>query len=196
MGMMTWMTGKPRIQRQLETMDKKLDDQFMPMLINAKDELGIDSGEEFNIWMCSLKAGYIINQYVTYWLRTKLDYHPKWTTEGNYNDERGKLIGLFTSQLYSVKDLYSTSSLIIVQRANIMLEGDSNGPLCDSLVKDMFKVVPIRLLFDDPRYQSIAVNGLDCMVNDCEALSLRSSLNHDINFIKEIIGLVKLGALA
>jgi hypothetical protein len=42
MGMMTWMTGKPRIQRQLETMDKKLDDQFTPMLINAKDELGID----------------------------------------------------------------------------------------------------------------------------------------------------------
>ena len=194
MGLMTFMTGKNRLQRQMAAMDKKLDSQFMPMLINAKEDLGIDSGEELNIWLVSLKVGYIINQYVTHWLRTQLDYHPKWTTEGNYNDERIKLVSLFTGQLHAIKTLSSPSSLIIMQRANIVLEGDPNGPSCDSLVRDMFKVVPIKVLFNEPQYRSIAVKGLDCLINDCEALSIRSSHQHDMGFIKEIIALVKLGA--
>ena len=68
----------------------------------ARNQLNIENGQEFN-WLGSWKIGFTIND-LTHWLRTKLDYHPKWTTEGNFNDESPVLIAYLMIQLAALKE--------------------------------------------------------------------------------------------
>ena len=189
MGLMTFLTGKERIVRKLEAMEKKLDDQFTPLLLQARNQLNIENGQEFNLWLGSLKIGFTINQFVTHWLRTKLDYHPKWTTEGNFNDESPVLIAYLMVQLAALKETPTEEKLgfAIAQRALIVTGAQADAPSVDSLVRDMFKTCPITMLLEDHRYKDEAFRGLKMLENGCESYALQSGLNHDVETLKGLL---------
>ena len=189
MGLMTFLTGKERIVRKLEAMDKKLDDQFTPMLLQVRDKLNIDDGKQFNLWLSSWKIGFTINQFVTHWLRTKLDYHPKWTTEGNFNDESPVLIAYLMIQLAALEGTPSEEKLgfAIAQRALVVTGAQEGAPPIDSLVRDMFKTCPLTMLLDDHRYKEEALRGLKMLENGCESYALQSGMNHDVQTLKGLI---------
>lgn len=189
MGLMTFLTGKERIVRKLEAMDKKLDGQFTPILLRTKDQLKIKNGEEFNLWLGSWKIGFTINQFITHWLRTKLDLHPKWTTEGTFNDESPVLIAYLMIQLAALKRTPTEEKLgfIIAQRALVVTGSQAGAPSIDSLVRDMFKTCPLTMLLEDSRFSDEALRGLKILENGCESYALQSGLDHDLQTLKGLI---------
>ena len=156
MGLMTFLTGKTRRYRQLESRDKKLDERFMPMLMQARKELGIQDGKDFTLWLTSWKIGVTLNEYVTHWVRTTINFHPRWTTEGNFNDEGPILVEFFLAQVFSINQSnYPDSVLLeVAKRAFVVTSSQPEAPSCDELLRDMFKNCPVEMLLLDSRFKA------------------------------------------
>lgn len=176
----------------MESLSIKLDDQFMPIVFGLKDRLRIQDEDDFITWVDSFKIGFIVNEYATQFLRTKLDFHPKWITKRSYNEDRAALAGLFCTHLYSLVRMTSCTSLDLIERAIIVLSELPDEASCDLLLRDMSRNVPIEMLLKNHNYQPNAIQGLDLFQEDCELFAQGVGNNLDVNFIKDFVDLVKL----
>ena len=191
MGLMTFLTGKTRRYRQLESRDKKLDDRFIPMLLEARKELKIQDGNDFTLWLASWKIGVTLNEYVTHWVRTTIDLHPRWTTEGNFNDEGPILVDFCLAQVFSIQQSNDSDSVMleVAKRAFVVTSCQPDAPSCDELLRDMFKNCPVEMLIRVSRFEKEALRALKLFRNDCENAAVKSELPHDIEFTNQLVTL-------
>ena len=198
MGLMTLLTGKPRLLRQVESREKKLDKQLTPLLLQGKDELQIKDGRDFVLELSSWKIGLTVNEFVTHWVRSTLDIHPKSLTESNFKSESPILAAHLMMLLYAIDKTEGSETpvLDIFSRALLFTTPDPSGsaPTVETLLRDMFKSCPLEMLLLDERYKEEAQRGLQLLENSCENFVIHSDLPHDLQLVKGLIAMFKLRA--
>jgi hypothetical protein len=186
MGLMTMLTGKPRFQRQLEARHEKLLERSMSTTTRLFElGLGVEKSN-FPLVSTSTMIGVEINQYVTHYVRSKLTLHPKWTTEGNFEDE-GKLIVSHLLPLLAMLKTCDPSNINWIPM--VFTETDDKT---EDLILNMFKNCPLYGLMR--LYPDETINGLKRLKADLRYLASLSSIDHDIEFIEDVI--TKLTVLA
>jgi hypothetical protein len=183
MGLMTMLTGKPRIQRQLESRHEKLFDLSVPIATHlySNDQI---SKEDIMPFAISSMIASEINQYVTHYVRTQLTFHPKWTTEANFT-EMGQTIVAHLAMLFSMlKSCDFDSAKFIVA----CMSNPANYK-AEDLIMNMHKCCPLITLMD--AYPSETYAGLNRLLADLQYFIKLSSIDHDYDYIESLMMQVK-----
>ena len=157
---------------------KKLEDQNWDLITKHGREMGITSGDQAQGAVSALTMGNCINQYLTHYVRTQLDIHPKWTTQGNFDEMSVPLIAVISSSFRSyfrstLSEKDKIGFLGLMFQAKQESEERTAVKACVDLIEDMFKSAPFQLLAI--AYQPECNRGLDFLCEEHRIFSLKSS---------------------
>lgn len=166
MGLLTLLTGKDRITRQLEKLDKEMGDKYFEIAAKHASELNLHGGEQVAAAAAGMSLGSVINQFATHCVRTKLDYHPKWTTEGNFKNEAHALVS-YSAINFRVLFRSSLDNSEKAKFVHFTTSANEESPALDALIMNMFKCADLeRLLKSYPQETSQALGIMASMHRD------------------------------
>ena len=172
MGLLTLLTGKDKITRQLEKLDAELGAKFFTIAANNATEFNLHNGEEVAAASAGMSYGAAVNQFITHYVRTKLDLHPKWTTEGNFKDEAHALLS-YSSINFRILWRSNLEPEQKIQCVKLVTTAHEGAPDFEGLIMNMFKCAELERLVKF--YPSETAEGLGIMVAMHKDLSLKSS---------------------
>ena len=161
---MTMLTGKSRMTRHME---KVLETQFKPALLlchSMRNDLGIDNKDEHMAAANFICAHNSISQFLTFYLRTQLDLHIKWTTESTFRDEAPASIAVicnFVSLLFKENQSILTSDHI--RKLYLAIALGSRTMDFEASLRDMFKTCDLERMIQ--RYPDATKKGINIMIH-------------------------------
>ena len=188
MGLLTLLTGKDQITRQLEKLDKEMGDKYFEITAKHATELNLHGGEQVAAAAAGMTLGTIISQFATHYVRSKLDYHPKWATEGNFRDEAHALV-LFSAVNFRVLFRSSLDNSEKAKFVHLMTSANEESPELDDLMKNMFRCVDLeRLLKSYPKETSEAL-GIMASMHKEYALKSVHEFSHEeyTKFLQQLL---------
>lgn len=174
MGLMTMLTGKNRLQRQMEKLESTKGEQYHKLVLRHHKDLGLESPEEALAAVSLLCVCDGINMFLTHHLRTQLTIHPKWTSQGNFDDEGPALVAWIRPHLMILND----NNLSFDKRLplfGIAMGGSMNKPEFNDLIQDMFKTADFKRMGE--RYPQETKRGINVMVAMYRSLCIQSSID-------------------
>ena len=172
MGLLTLLTGKDRMTRQLEKLDKGINEKFFKIASHNHTELGLKSAEEVTTASSAMTVGVAVNHYLTHYVRTQLSNHYKRLSDGNFNEEAPPLITTiavhFRVLCRSNMDVRKKMGFVFM-----MTDIGEDPPPFSDLIQNMFKSADLeRLLKIHPEETK---RGMSLMRDMHSELALKSS---------------------
>ena len=159
---MTMLTGKSRMTRHIEKVHAQQFKPSLEIIYNLRGELGIEGKEEHIAaanFICTQNA---INQFVTMYLRSQLDLHPKWTTQSTFRDEAPACIAVIWAFVHSSVDGEQRLHHLKVNKLiEFMTFGNTTVNFNDCL-NNMFKHCDLQRMVQ--RYPDETRKGLNIMI--------------------------------
>ena len=187
MGLMTLVTGKDRLTRQLEKLDKGLNDKFYAMAAQNASAFNLNSGEQIVAASSAMSFAAAINQFTTHYVRSQLDLHPKWTTEGNFKDEAHALVAFSAMHFRAMwrSNLEFEKKLGFV---GMIMSAPEDAPDFMKLMSDMFKCIELeRLAQFYPNETQYALGLIEQMHQDMHLKSVHDFPHEEyVNFLRMV----------
>ncbi len=171
MGLMTLLTGKDRLTRQLEKLEKGINDNFFAIVSKNASGFNLSKGEHVVAASSGMSFAAAVNQFVTHYVRSQLDLHPKWTTEGNFRDEAQALVA-FSAMHFRILWRSSLEFEKKVGFVGFVMATPDDAPDFTRLMMDMFKCIELERLAKV--YPKETKYALEMMVKMHEDIYLKS----------------------
>ncbi len=189
MGLMTAITGKSRFERKLEKRQKLVYEKAVTISSTIVKEgwVNIQDAKDYANLISALGSAYDINQFSTHYVRAQLDYHPKWTTDSNYESESQIIVPHLLAGFNVIKEHIDSPEsaaklMILIFHEHIGLHET------EEYIKNMFKTCPLFGLFRV--YEDLTSDSLRLLKALLRYLSSRSNIEHDPDFYDQIIDFI------
>ena len=187
MGLMTMLTGKNRFQRQLEKLENTKGKENHDLVLKFHKELNLQTPEEIVSATSLLCVCSAINMFLTHHLRTKLSLHPKWTTQGNFDEEGPALVAWLRPHLM----VFNSNELAFEKRLPIIgliMDASDGGPELRGLIENMFKNADLIRMGD--AFPEETKQGINVMTALYKSFCVQSSIDSDpdglLEFFREL----------
>ena len=187
MGLMTLLTGKNRFQRQLEKLENTKGKENHDLVLKFHKELNLQTPEEIVSATSLLCVCSAINMFLTHHLRTKLSLHPKWTTQGNFDEEGPALVAWLRPHLM----VFNSNELAFEKRLPIIgliMDASDGGPELRGLIENMFKNADLKRMGD--AFPEETKQGINVMTALYKSFCVQSSIDSDpdglLEFFREL----------
>ena len=177
MGLMTFLTGKPRLVRKLEKYENERGNQNWVLVSKYAELFDLRSPEEVLAAASYLNVRFAINQFLTYYLRTRLrhlTFHKKQDVESIFDEECPALVAWIRPHLtmYRKANLDPSKQLMLIQALQQIAK---ESPDFMSLLNDPSKICSLEEMAANQPNET--KRGINIMSQHYRSLCVQSAID-------------------